>query len=164
MSHFNVKTLSFYGVAISSVLALFKIVSAYGETNLTAAPKIGGTYQIVESQNLPACLADKKLNLTIEQSGVYLSGNLSEASDKSTETLENAKAEFALSGDFKNPEIMMSGQGNLANCEPGLPLTVQGRIEKTGLIGTLEESGSSSNGGTFTAQYQEVKAESSEGH
>jgi hypothetical protein len=36
MSHFNAKTLSFYGIAIGSVLLLFKTVSAYGETKLKA--------------------------------------------------------------------------------------------------------------------------------
>jgi hypothetical protein len=160
MSHFNVKTLSFYGAAISSVLVLFKVVSAYGETNLTAAPKIGGVYQIVESQNLPDCLADKKINLAIEQSGVYLFGNLAEQSE---EVQKNDKAEFPLSGDFKNQKIVMSGAGQLADCDADLRLTLQGRVEKDSLIGTLKE-GSNASAGSFTAQYQEVKEETPKGH
>jgi hypothetical protein len=160
MSHFNVKTLSFYGVAISSVLVLFKVVSAYGETNLTAAPKIGGVYQIVESQNLPDCLADKKINLAIEQSGVYLFGNLAEQSE---EVQKNDKAEFPLSGDFKNQKIVMSGAGQLADCDADLQLTLQGRVEKDSLIGTLKE-GSNTSAGSFTAQYQEVKEDAPKGH
>jgi hypothetical protein len=160
MSHFNVKTLSFYGAAISSVLVLFKVVSAYGETNLTAAPKIGGIYQIVESQNLPDCLADKKINLAIEQSGVYLFGNLAE---QSGEVQKKSRAEFPLSGDFKNQKIVMSGAGQLADCDADLQLTLQGRVEKDSLIGTLKE-GSNTSAGSFTAQYQEVKEDAPKGH
>ncbi len=159
MSHFSAKSLTFYGVAISSVLVLFKVVSAYGETNLTAAPEIGGLYPIVESQNLPDCLAAQKLNLTVEQSGIYLFGNLAVQS-KSSET---NKIEVPLSGDFKNQEIIMSGKGNLANCDSELQLTIQGHREKDNLIGKIKDNSSGSEG-TFIAHYQEVKSDSSEEH
>lgn len=76
MSHFNLKTLSFYGAMIGSVLVLFNIVSNYGENTLKAPVKIAGNY-LLESSNLPDCLKSKKLNLTIEQSGIYLAGELS---------------------------------------------------------------------------------------
>jgi hypothetical protein len=33
MNHLSLKSLAFYGVAIGSVALLFKVVSAYGETN-----------------------------------------------------------------------------------------------------------------------------------
>lgn len=55
MSHFNLKSLAFYGVAIGSVLVLFKTVTAYGESNLKAPDKIGGIYRL-EAQNLPECI------------------------------------------------------------------------------------------------------------
>ncbi len=165
MSHFNLKSLSFYGVAISSVLVLFKVVSAYGETNLTAAPEIGGTYKIVETQNLPDCLANQALSLTIEQSGVYLFGNLAEqaAAEQATETKTQNNATFPLSGDFEGEDIVMSGQGNLPNCDPGLQLTVQGRREKDKLVGTMVESAGGGAAGSFTAQYQ-VEEKPAEGH
>jgi hypothetical protein len=158
MSHFSLKSLSFYGVAISSVLILFKVVSTYGENNLAAASQIGGLYQIVESQNLPDCLAQQKLNLTVEQSGRYLFGNLtslSAAADKKADA-------FRLSGDFKDPEIILSGKGNLANCNPGLALAIQGRVENGGLTGTIRSPDGLE--GSFTAQHQAVEAVPSEAH
>jgi len=160
MSHFSAKSLTFYGVAISSVLILFKVVSAYGETNLNAAPEIGGIYQIALSQNLPDCLAEQKVNLTVEQSGIYLFGNLAGQSGGAN---EKNKIEFPLSGDFKNQEIIMSGKGNLANCDSELQLTIQGHREKDNLIGKIKDNSSGSEG-TFIAHYQEVKSDSSEEH
>jgi hypothetical protein len=161
MSHFNLKTLSFYGVAIGSVLVLFKVVSTYGEKNLIAASEIGGLYQIVENQNLPDCLADQKLNLTIEQSGVYLFGNLA---DQAVAADDKSRPTFPLSGNFKNEEIVMAGQGQLASCDPGLQLTIQGRRDQNSLVGTIQET-SGAAAGSFIAQYQEVKEESAnKGH
>lgn len=75
MSHFNLKSLTFYGVMIGSVLVLFNIVSVYGESSLKAPPNISGNY-LLESQNLPDCLKSEKLNLVIAQSGIYLTGRL----------------------------------------------------------------------------------------
>ena len=41
MNHLSLKSLAFYGIAIGSVALLFKVVSAYGETNLKAARQLG---------------------------------------------------------------------------------------------------------------------------
>jgi hypothetical protein len=68
MNHLSLKSLAFYGVAIGSVALLFKVVSAYGETNLKAAPAIGGSYRF-DAKSLPECLKSDSLVLTIEQSG-----------------------------------------------------------------------------------------------
>ena len=159
MSHFSAKSLTFYGVAITSVLVLFKVVSAYGETNLKAASDIGGTYKITRSQNFPDCLAEQKLNLTVEQSGIYLFGHLALQSESNKEN----KTEFPLSGDFKNEEIIMSGKGNLANCDSELQLAIEAHREKDNLIGKIKDNSSGSEG-IFTAHYQEVKSDSSEEH
>lgn len=159
MSHFSAKSLTFYGVAITSVLALFKVVSAYGESNLSAAPEVGGVYQITQSQNLPDCLTEQKLNLTIEQSGIYLFGSLAVPS-KST---DKDQMEVPLSGDFKEQQIIMSGKGNLANCDSELQLTIEGQREKDNLIGKINESSTNSEG-TFVARYQEVKPAPSAEH
>jgi len=75
MGHFNLKSLTFYGVMIGSVLVLFNIVSVYGESSLKAPPNISGNY-LLESQNLPDCLKSEKLSLAIAQSGIYLTGRL----------------------------------------------------------------------------------------
>jgi hypothetical protein len=159
MSHFSAKSLTFYSVAISSVLILFKVVSTYGEKNLVAASEIGGIYQISEAQNLPGCLANQSLNLTIEQSGVYLFGNLA---DRALIVDDNTKATFPMSGSFKDQEIAMSGNGQLASCEPGLELTLQGHREKESLVGTIKNSDGSE--GSFSAQYQAAEPESTETH
>lgn len=75
MGHFNLKSLTFYGVMIGSVLALFNVVTAYGEHNLKAPVKISGNYQI-SSQNLPDCLRSENITLAIAQSGIYVAGKL----------------------------------------------------------------------------------------
>lgn len=75
MGHFNLKSLTFYGVMIGSVLVLFKIVSVYGESSLKAPPNIAGNY-LLEKENLPDCLKSEKLSLAIAQSGIYLTGRL----------------------------------------------------------------------------------------
>ena len=90
MSHFNLKSLAFYGIAISSVVVLFKVVTAYGETNLKAPPPIGGPYRI-SAQNLPGCLKADTLVLNIKQSGIYLFGSLLPA--KTTAQIETVAEE-----------------------------------------------------------------------
>ena len=75
MNHLNLKSLAFYGVTIGLVAVLFKVVSAYGETNLNDGPAIAGSYRF-DAKSLPECLNLIPWCLTIEQSGVYLSGNL----------------------------------------------------------------------------------------
>jgi hypothetical protein len=69
--------LTFYGVAISSVLVLFKIVSAYGETQLKAPNNFTGNY-IVSVDRLPDCLTQNTLGLelNLQQSGIYLFSEL----------------------------------------------------------------------------------------
>ena len=55
MNNLNFKSLGFYGIAITSVLLLFKTVTAYGETNLKAPPVINGSYRLALDQNLSNC-------------------------------------------------------------------------------------------------------------
>jgi hypothetical protein len=147
MSHFSAKSLSFYAVAISSVLILFRVVSAYGETHLVASPKIGGKYELSEGQSLPECLANQALSLTVEQSGRYLFAKLGPQSSADFKTAEG----LFLSGSFKDNVMSLTGQGNLANCDPAVPITVQGRLEDNRLVGKLQTGDVQS---PFTAQYQ----------
>jgi hypothetical protein len=177
MSHFNVKTLSFYGIAISSVLLLFKVVSAYGETKLNAAVDIDGSYQFSQVANLPDCLQGKQLNLNIEQSGVYLFGNLEVASpgetsggDVNSAIQPQSKSERAVkipfNGDFNNNQVVMSGKGNVANCDSELQLTIQGERENNNLVGQIQDNLAKTEG-AFVARYQKPaseSAESAEGH
>jgi hypothetical protein len=159
MSHFSKKSLLFYGVAISSVLLLFKVVSTYGENKLHAASEIGGNYQLVDSQNLPNCLQEKKLTLNIEQSGIYLFGHLVVADLSS----KQKTIEISLSGDFKEPKIIMRGIGSLNDCNSPLQLTIQGQKQNNNLIGKIKET-TTGKEGIFTANYQAPKSKPSENH
>ncbi|MEZ2227481.1 MAG: hypothetical protein ACBR12_07320 [Microcoleus sp.] len=115
MSHFNIKTLTFYGIAIGSVTLLFKVVTAYGETNLKAAPAIAGSYSF-DAKNLPECLKSDDLVLTIEQSGVYLSGNL-KSNNNSVDRQKTNPEKPTLAGKWENQGLSLSGAvPNLTGC------------------------------------------------
>jgi len=107
MNHFNFKSLVFYGVAISSVLLLFKTVTAYGENNLKAPPKVSDRYRLTLAENLPNCEKSDTLILNIEQSGIYLNASVLPA---------NANADIdekpALIGILKNQQLNLSGKVN----------------------------------------------------
>lgn len=153
MSHFNAKTLSFYGIAIGTVLLLFRTVSVYGETKLKAPVNIDGSYQFIEAENLPSCLQDQQLELNIEQSGIYLFGNITTNAKSSAQQV----SEIPMSGDFQEHQVIMSGKGNLANCDSPLQLTIQGEHQKHDLVGTIKDDLIKSEG-TFIAKYQQSKS------
>jgi hypothetical protein len=114
MNHLSLKSLAFYGVAIGAVAILFKVVSAYGETNLKAAPAIAGSYRF-DAKSLPECLKSDSLVLTIEQSGVYLSGNLRSGSTEGRE--KTAEEKPSLFGKWETQGLNLSGAvPNLAGC------------------------------------------------
>ncbi|MEG4074611.1 hypothetical protein QUA30_18245 [Microcoleus sp. Pol14C2] len=114
MNQFNVKKITFYGVSIAFVAVLFKIVSAYGEANLKAPPAIAGNYRF-DAQSLPECLKSDVLVLTIEQSGVYLSGNLRSGSREGRE--KTAEERPSLFGKWETQGLNLSGAvANLAGC------------------------------------------------
>jgi hypothetical protein len=148
MNHFNRKSLMFYGVAIGSVLVLFKAVSAYGETNLKAPQLIAGNYRL-DIQGAPECLGSGTIDLNIEQSGIYLFGNLSVN-----------EQQIVLDGKIDGDRISLSGQSDrLAQCQTqdnssnGIEIegqagerTFSGKInwnfapEELNFTGTLEEA------------------------
>lgn len=107
MSHFNLKTLAFYGIAITSVVVLFKVVTAYGETSLKASLPIGGSYRL-NAEALPGCLKSDSLVLTIKQSGTYLFGTLLPA-NSNAQTVTSAAQKPSLSGRFTKQRITLSG-------------------------------------------------------
>jgi hypothetical protein len=105
MSNHHLNHLAFYGIAISSVLVLFKVVSTYGERNLQAPLYVDGLYQMEESR-LPSCLKGKDVKLDIEQSGIYLFGNL---------FVENQA--IPLSGDLHQQQLNLVGKSkSLGDC------------------------------------------------
>lgn len=139
MSHFNLKSLTFYGVAITLVLGLFKVVSAYGESNLQAAPAIGGTYRF-HGESLANCLQSQNLVLEIQQSGIYLSGLLlPEKANNSTAIYREKKP--SLFGKWHNQGFTLSGSiPVLAACnhDPNQPVTIEATWEQDTLTGQIK--------------------------
>ncbi|MDZ4872373.1 MAG: hypothetical protein CLLPBCKN_001761 [Chroococcidiopsis cubana SAG 39.79] len=112
-NHFNLKSLAFYGVAISSVLLLFKVVSAYGEANLKAQTSIQGRYLLSLDQNLPDCLELSNLVLDIQQSGIYLNGSLLLAESSSHKARVGEKRP-TLTGKLSDRTLQLTGNVPLA--------------------------------------------------
>ncbi|MGL5035098.1 MAG: hypothetical protein ACRC6M_14995 [Microcystaceae cyanobacterium] len=136
MSHFNLKSLAFYGAMIGSVLILFKFVTTYGESNLKAATNLSGDYPL-KSETLPDCLKGQNLNLLIEQSGRYLFGKLTLTANSPQSPTENSSTPnekpnvkpeiIKLNGLFSpSPLILTSSPTLLGSCsESPTPVTVQ---------------------------------------
>ena len=141
MININVKLLSFYSISIAFVLVLFKVVTAYGETNLKAAPVIAGSYRF-DAKSLPECLKSDSLVLTIEQSGVYLRGSLRSGIGEGEG--EKTEEKPPLAGKWENQGLSLSGVvPNLPNCS-GSPVTgknsfvkLRGIVEKDRLKGKI---------------------------
>jgi hypothetical protein len=109
MHHFNLKSLTFYGVAISSVLLLFKVVTAYGESNLKAPPAINSRYGLVFNEKLPICEKSEVLLLNIQQSGIYLNAFLLPVSSN-TKTSKLSETTSSLTGRLQNRQLSLSGK------------------------------------------------------
>ncbi|MEO9125255.1 MAG: hypothetical protein ABI262_11305 [Microcoleus sp.] len=135
MIHLNFKLLSFYGISLAFVAVLFKVVTAYGETNLKAPPAIAGSYRF-DGKSLPECLKSDALVLTIEQSGVYLSGNLRSGSSEG-DRVKTAEEKPSLVGKWENQGLSLSGAvPNLAGCSDS---TAIGKNSSVRLRGILEK-------------------------
>ena len=159
MSHFNLKSLSFYGVAIGSVVILFNVVSAYGESKLKAPPAIDGRYRI-SAENLPECLKSQALILNIQQSGIYLSGSLLSAGNRAhSET--TAEENPSLTGLWQNEQLNLSGSvPHVTTCN-NPAVTIQGRLEEKNIAGKMHLS-SIPGKVEFTAQPEPVQQQKKE--
>lgn len=132
-SHFNFKSLAFYGGAIAFVLILFNVVSTYGIANLKAPPNINGRYQI-SAQNLPGCLKSETLVLSIQQSGIYLGGSLLPGNSDKEATSVSARP--SLAGKFEHQQVSLVGKApQLANCDR--PVKIEGKFEGKTLTGQI---------------------------
>lgn len=155
MSHFNWKSLAFYGIAISSVVVLFKVVTAYGETQLKAPLPMGGSYRI-DAKNLPGCLKSDSLLLNIKQSGSYLFASLLPA-NANAQTVTAAAQKPSLSGQLGNQQLDLEGSlPQLKNCHSSAaPSTVkiQGTVDKDILTGQITLS-SNPTATKFTAKQE----------
>ncbi|AFY33963.1 hypothetical protein [Calothrix sp. PCC 7507] len=114
MSHFNYKSLTFYGVAIASVLLLFKTVTVYGENNLKTAPTISDRYLLKLTENLPNCEQPEDLTLNIQQSGIYVNASLLPANNNTTIAATNQN-KHSLSGLLSNQQLNLSGKIDRSN-------------------------------------------------
>lgn len=147
MSHFNLKSLAFYGTAIGTVIILFSVTTNYGESHIKAPLDIDGRYSI-SSQTLPDCLNAKPLFLDIRQSGIYLSGALVEAAAKE-KVIKAVEQRPPLSGEWNNQKFSLLGSlTHMQECQG--KVTISGTIQDRTMTGTL--SLNSSTGQAFTAR------------
>ena len=106
-SHFSIKSLSFYAIAIGSVLLLFNVVTAYGEKNLKAPQTIGGRYRLTFNNPLPGCSQVAPLMLQLDQSGTYINAALLKPVVQA-QTM-SAEEKPTLTGLFNNQQINLDG-------------------------------------------------------
>lgn len=136
----ELKSVLFYATVLPSVLGLFYLTSAYGEANLKAAPNINGDYLTTAAP--PGCPADRRLVITIQQSGIYLNGGLELVS--ATDKTPQHKTEHALSGYFQ-PQVTLAGPTHaFTACQIDLPEAV--------VQGTIAKAAGAGDSATFTGQ------------
>lgn len=139
MGRFSFKLLAFYGLSIVSVIVLFKVVTAYGETNLKAPLLMDGSYRL-SAENLPGCLKSDSLVLNIKQSGTYLFGTLLPA-NASAKTVTSSAQKPSLSGRLNNQQLNLAGSlPQLKSCnssQVNSRVKIQGNIEKDILTGQI---------------------------
>lgn len=167
-SHFNFKSLTFYGLAIGFVLLLFNFVTGYGEANLEAPTRIDGRYRLSYAQS-PDCLKSADPVLTIQQSGIYLNGFLLPPGiDIQTKRQEKP----SLTGQLSNQQLNLTGTvpssvlcNNLTRNNPSSLFSIQSQLKGKNLAGKMTLSGIS-EAIEFTAQPEAPSqpAEKSESH
>lgn len=153
-SHFNTKSLTFYAIAIGSVLLLFNVVTAYGESNLKAPKTIGGRYQLALTNSLPGCSQVAPLMLQLDQSGTYVNAAILK---KEVQNSMSAEEKLTLTGLFKEQQLSLTG--NVAKsvlC--GFPqesgesaIAINSKIDGDKLVGEIAVNGEATKT-PFTAQ------------
>jgi len=154
-SHFSFKSLSFYAVAIGSVLLLFNVVTTYGESRLKAPSSIGGRYRLDLANSLPGCTIEPLL-LEIDQSGVY--ANAAILPSTTTENPMSAAERLTLTGSFKDMQLNLSGTVPLSVCNQSSTaetkaIAINSRIEGNTMVGKIA-LGAQPQKTQFTAQKQ----------
>ncbi len=152
-SHFNTKSLTFYAIAIGSVLLLFNVVTAYGESNLKAPKTIGGRYQLALANNLPGCSQVAPLMLQLDQSGTYINAAILK---KEVQNSMSAEEKLTLTGLFKESQLSLAGNiDKSVLC--GFPqesgeraIAINSKIDGDKLVGEIAINGEATT--PFTAQ------------
>lgn len=169
-NHFNVKSLSFYAIAIGSVLLLFNVVTAYGENNLKAPKTIDGKYRLSLANSLPGCPQSAPLMLHLDQSGTYVNAAVLKplATDAGTSSM-SAEEKLTLTGLFKEQQLVLAGKvANAILCESQTTgesaIAINSRIDGENLTGEIAVNGESAKT-PFTAQKEALpKAAKSSSH
>jgi hypothetical protein len=132
------KLLMFYGGTLIFVVALFHLVTRYGDTKLVAMPNVNGRY--LSTETMPGCPEDSRVLLTILQSGVYLNGSVNVVENETA--IEDVTSERTppLSGRFMQQQVTMDGKGT-ALCQVSA-----GRVQVNGAIETEADKKLSFNG------------------
>lgn len=158
-SHFNLKSLAFYSVAIASVLLLFNVVTAYGERNLKAPTSINGRYRLSFAEKVPSCSKSDPLLLTIEQSGVYVNASLLPPQTNAQMTTF-AEEKHTLTGLLKEQQLSLSGSvPQTVACDQSeasgfTAVAIKGRVDGVAIAGQLTLH-SASETVEFTAQRED---------
>lgn len=153
----------FYFVLILGAIVLFKGITTYGETQLHAAPKITGDYSFTTSW---PCLENQRNKLKIEQSGLYVFGDLSfQNPEEITIPLSGTMTTEVLSVSTKESNKI---QQLLAECTGSASqnyqsLTLMGTLEKNSISGRINIDGQQP-GIDFMAKKEESKTLPQEGH
>jgi hypothetical protein len=137
MHHLHWKSILFYASIISAAFVLFDWVSRYGEANLKAPMKVSGLYRI-SGKNFPDCLKSEVLELTIDQSGQYLYGNVSSGS-QDAKSSDREPMKIPISGTFKDQTLVLSSQS--ISCQPSANssyvLQIQAQPQSDALTGHI---------------------------
>jgi hypothetical protein len=142
-NHFNFKSLAFYGIAISSVLILFNVVTGYGEKNLKAPAPIEGRYRLNLAQNLPNCPQSPDLALDIQQSGIYFNGSLLPANTDAAKATASQKRS-TITGKMSNQKLSMAGivpGSTLCNSQASQQIDIQSQVDGKTLKGQIALAG-----------------------
>jgi hypothetical protein len=156
---FTLKELGFYGAAISIVVGLFMVTTNYSEANLKAPTKIAGRYR-VDAKEFPGCLKAESLVLSIEQSGIYLSGSLL-ASEESIQTQTAARKKPSLTGLWEKGTVALSGAPkHLESCaQENAAIEIHGTVVQNLLEGELKVGNERVK---FVAQHEEDEQQTHE--
>jgi hypothetical protein len=160
-SHFKTHAI-FYAVAVSIVLGLFRLTSAYGEANLQAPPNINGRY--LTSEAPPGCPDATRLVITVQQSGIYLNGALALTQLEPTAEVHRSD-HLTLNGRWQE-QLTLSGPTNAfvtCNLPAATEVTLQAMAQSSpeaSLTGQLNIDSATS--WSFTAQRQATPSQQSD--
>jgi hypothetical protein len=107
MKNFSAKSVAFYGLSIGFVAILFSVVTAYGETHLKASMPISGDYSFQLSPR-QGCPTENQVNLSIQQSGIYVGASLTNTQMLKASEKKSSKA-MTLNGQWKNQQLTLEG-------------------------------------------------------